>query len=561
MGLTVIAKRIEALRSEFTRLGIDGYYIPKVDMFMGEYIRPCDERLEWISGFTGSAGFAIITHDQAALFVDGRYTVQAKSQCPEFEIVHIGNQTVEDWLDGAKLGADASTITQSHYERLREKIDLQFTENPIDLLWNDRPLPQKYEVTQLPLDLAGQSTEQKTDAHVQTLLNLGISAFITNNPESIAWLLNIRGGEIAMLPAPHVFGVIEASGQINIFGMDAPKFDISAQFFKHEDFKPFLAHFNGSIGSNKNALPAELWNLVKDPIAINDPIIAAKARKNDAEVKASQNAHITDAVAMCRFLHWLDEQDHTSLDEITVRDRLDDFRKQDQSYSCPSFDTISGFNQNGAIVHYRVDQDSNLPFTKDGLLLLDSGGHYQGATTDITRTIAIGDGIDAARTPFTAVLEGLANISQAQFPKGYAGRDIDALARFPLWSQKLDYGHGTGHGVGASLSVHEGPASISKRGEVPLEAGMILSLEPGFYAEGEFGIRLENLAVVRESNRFLHFETLTFVPFDKRLMKTEELCSNTQIWLNQYHNDVWKQIAKHLDEPVKSWLRQNTAPI
>ncbi len=557
----VITDRIEALRGEFNRLGVDGYYIPKVDMFMGEYIRPCDERLKWVSGFTGSAGFAVITHNRAALFVDGRYTVQAKAECPDFEIILIPDNSVANWLNGEKIGADASIITQSNYERLCENIDIHFTENPIDILWSDRPLPQNYEVKQLAPELAGATTSQKLESVVKELLTLDLTAFVTNNPESIAWLLNIRGGEIPTLPAPHAFGVFEASGKISVFGMKAPNFDLSAQFYEFSDLLPFLSKFDGAIGANKESLPVEFWRAMTTAVATKDPIIAAKARKNFAEIKASQNAHIADAVAMCRFLHWLDEQDTSNLDEIKVRDRLEDFRRQNDAYSCASFDTISGFNENGAIVHYRVDKKSNLQFTKDGVLLLDSGGHYPGATTDITRTIAIGEGIDDTRIPFTAVLEGLASISQARFPKGYAGRDIDALARFPLWAQNRDYGHGTGHGVGASLSVHEGPASISKRGEVPIEEGMILSLEPGFYVEGKFGIRLENLAVVREDNNFLHFETLTFVPFDRRMISHENLSPNPKEWLNTYHHEVWERLAQSLDGTTKSWLRQNTAPL
>ena len=557
----MIAGRIAALRAEFDALGVDAYYIPKVDMFMGEYIRACDERLEWISGFTGSAGFAVITRDRAALFVDGRYTTQARTECPDFEIVLIPDNNLEDWLSGEAVGADATTMTQADFEKMSERLKIKFTYNPIDRLWADRPAPAPFEIRQLAPELAGQTTQEKIEGVVKELIKKGVEAFVTTNPESIAWLLNIRGGENDMVPAPHVCGTVNTIGEVTVFGMDKPEFDLPAKFEPLDVIKEKLNQFNGTIAVSKNALPVALFDMIKNPKAITDPIIAAKARKNSAEIKATQNAHETDAVAMCRFLHWLDDQDATTLNEIKIRDRLEDFRAEGQSYAGPSFDTISGFNQNGAIIHYRVSEKSNLKFTKHGLLLLDSGGQYPGATTDITRTIAIGDGIDVARAPYTAVLSGLANISQARFPKGYAGRDIDAFARSALWDQRLDYGHGTGHGVGAGLSVHEGPAGISKRSEVPLEAGMILSLEPGYYLEGQFGIRLENLAVVNERDDFMNFDTLTFVPFDRRLIDHNQLDSRAQYWLNGYHANVFNLISQHLDEPTKAWLEQNTLPL
>ena len=537
----MIRDRLEALRQSLPDLGVDGVCIPKSDMFMGEYVRACDERLAWISGFTGSAGFAVITQKRAAIFVDSRYRLQAKIQCPDFEVIHWPEQNVRDVFGDEVIGYDPKLLTQEAFEKLT---NFKLISNPIDAIWQDRPQPKRAKLRELPLALAGATPQDKIDQLTQGLRALELDAFVSNSPEGAAWLLNLRGGEIPTVPAPHVVTVIHTSGALEFYS--------DGTFDGLEVLPLAQMQLPEKTGADPQYISAEIYASIKNPHPMKDPIIAAKACKNGAEIKASQNAHLRDAVAWVKFWQWLEAQDPLALDELQVIDMIWKFREAEGA-KVSSFETIAGFNANGAIVHYRADRKSNLPLG-NGILLLDSGAHYEGATTDITRTLAIGKGLDVAKTAFTLVLNGLAEISSARFPKGKAGRDIDAFARASLWQEGLDYGHGTGHGVGAELSVHEGPQGISSRNSVALDAGMIVSLEPGFYKEGEYGIRLENLAYLIENNGFMSFEPLTFVPFDTSLIDPSHLNSKTQIWLNAYHQACFKRLSPLLSAKEIAFL-------
>ncbi len=558
-----IQTRIDDLRKSFAPNNIDGFYIPKVDEFMGEYIRPCDERLAWISGFTGSAGFALITQNKACLFADGRYTIQAARQAPGFEIINWPQNDLPDFVKDERIGFDPLLIPIRQAQKWQEHLGEQFTpcQNLIDLIWQTRPAPPAYTLRILDETLAGESAKSKIKRLSAELSETGVDAFLSNNPESLAWLLNIRGGTIPMVPAPQGYFILHKSGDLDVFVDVHPNFETAAKFQPLAALENTIQNFNGIMGYNAALLPFGRLAALQNPKAITDPVIKAKAQKNKAEIKASHRAHDLDGRAMIRFLAWLDAQDPTTLDEIKCAEKLLECRQSVPEFKISSFDTISAWGANAANPHYHATHENCAKFEENGVYLVDSGGHYPGATTDITRTIAIGKGIEAAKTPFTQVLNGLASISSCRFPKGSAGRDIDVLARASLWHGKRNFNHGTGHGVGAELSVHEGPASISPRGEVPLEKGMILSLEPGFYQQGEFGIRLENLGLVFGGEEFYEFETLSFVPLDLLLIDPEIITPQARIWLNEYHQ---KTYAKHIDfigEFEKNWLKIATAAI
>ncbi len=528
---------------------------------MGEYVRPGDERLAWISGFTGSAGYAVISRNEAQLYVDSRYTLQAAQECPEFEIVEWPETNFWEKLANQNIGFDPTLVTIKEYEnwqyhaaQSQNKL-IPVSYNLIDQIWNDRPKSKGSKIRSLPQSVSGRSSASKISQLIEKLTISKAHAYLSANPTEIAWLLNIRGGELEKVPAPHVCALFETNGQVSIFGDVQFDHDLKINFLSFADGYAHLRALNDTVAIDPQKTPYVFQQITQNLIEIENPVALEIAKKNPSEIAASVSAHIQDACAVVEFWHWLENQEQNRLDELTIIDRLWSFRKK-RGAKAPSFDTIAGFNKNGAIVHYVADHKSNLQFTTNGILLLDSGAHYEGATTDITRTFAIQGGLKEAHLPFTAVLNGLAQISQARFPKGLAGRDIDALAREPLWQKGWDYGHGTGHGVGAELSVHEGPQSISKRSNTSLEDSMILSLEPGYYQENAFGIRLENLVVVKENQKFMKFSALTFVPFDTRLIDKKSLRPQTKSWLNDYHKNCYEQLASHLEDDVRKFFKK-----
>jgi len=587
--------RIERLRAVIVQLGVDAVLVPRADEHQGEYVPASAERLKWLTGFSGSAGYAAILRNNAALFVDGRYTVQARAQVDPgtFEILQVPQARMSDWLahklkQGAVVGLDPRLHTVSEVERLADaladrKIKLKpLSRNPVDRIWGaDRPAPPAGQIRPHPLNYAGQAAEEKIAALQQKLKTESQDAVVLTLPDSIAWLFNIRGSDVAHNPVPLAFAIVPAQGKPELF---IARKQLDAEAKAHLAFAKVSDP--GTLGDRLARLKASRKRVRLDPDTASwwvarqlggprriqrgqDPCILPKACKNPVEIDGARAAHLRDGAAVARFLAWLDrEAPDGRLDEITVARKLEEFRSETQALKDISFDTISGSGPNGAIVHYRVTEASNRKLKAGELYLVDSGGQYLDGTTDITRTIAIGRPTAEMCERFTLVLKGHIAIAVARFPKGTRGIDLDGFARRALWERGLDFDHGTGHGVGSYLSVHEGPQSISRRGMAALEPGMIVSNEPGYYKEGAYGIRLENLVLVTEAQKvpggdreMMGFETLTLVPFDRRLVKVDLLAPAEVEWLDRYHARVRALIGPQLGPEDRAWLETATAPI
>ncbi|MEO0619780.1 MAG: aminopeptidase P family protein [Pseudomonadota bacterium] len=590
------AARVAALRNELSRRGLDGFLVPRADAHQGEYVAAADERLRWLTGFSGSAGYAAILQQSAGLFVDGRYTLQARGQCDGavFSSLSIPGDSLGGWLtsqlsNGATVGYDAMLHTRGEIETLRRKLAAvgmtlkPVANNPVDTVWDDRPAPPRAPIVVHDLALAGTSAEQKI-ADMQTALAAAHQdAMILTLPDSIAWLLNIRGSDIAHTPVTLAFAIVHADRKPELF-VHADKIDATArahlepfvELLGEDDLQGALATLTGQrVRIDPKTAPDWFFSqLEASDASINeghDLVLHAKARKSDSEIAGSRAAHLRDGVAMARFLAWLAAAaPKGNVTEISAARQLEAFRAEGGLLRDLSFDTISGAGPNGAIVHYRVTEATDSSLEPGSLYLIDSGGQYRDGTTDITRTVAIGTPDDEMRRCYTHVLKGHIALAQARFPKGTRGVDLDPLARQPLWSAGLDYDHGTGHGIGSYLSVHEGPTSISKRGMVALAPGMMLSNEPGYYREGAFGIRLENLVLVTPpapisggDREMMAFETLSFTPFDRTLIDVALLDDRERAWLNTYHADVLAKIGPELsDHPdVRAWLEAATVPL
>ncbi|MCR9156144.1 MAG: aminopeptidase P family protein [Rhodobacteraceae bacterium] len=577
--------RLAALRSEMVSAGVDGFIIPRADAHQGEYVAERDSRLAWLTGFTGSAGFCVALQDKAGVFIDGRYRVQVRAQVADvFTPVHWPEVTLGDWLtehvapDGI-VGFDPWLHTVAQIRELEagaSGVTLQRTENLVDRIWEDQPDPPARHAFAQPVDLAGNPHSAKI-ARLAATLGPARSAVLTL-PDSVCWLLNIRGDDLPRTPFALGFALLHADERVTLF-MNPEKL---AHLGDHlgpnvyvapvEDFLPSLAKLEGPVRIDPASCPVIVADTLREAgtkmIEAQDPCALPKACKSPAELDGACAAHLRDGAAMARFLYWLDQQPVASLTEIDVVTRLEGERAATNALRDISFDTICGAGPNGAIVHYRVTEKTNRR-VEQGLLLVDSGGQYVDGTTDITRTIAIGTVGQEERRAFTLVLKGMIAISRLRWPKGLAGRDMDALARVALWEHGMDYGHGTGHGVGSYLSVHEGPQRLARTGTVPFMPGMILSNEPGFYKEGAFGIRIENLIVVEEAPalpgqtvpEMYRFETLTHVPIDSRLIDTGLLTETERNWLNAYHAEVLARIGPLVEGDVSIWLTQACAPI
>ncbi len=588
--------RLAALRAEIAAEGLHGVLVPRADMHMGEYVAPRDDRLQWLTGFTGSAGFCAVLQDVAGVFIDGRYRVQIKDQVAleAFTPVHWPETSLGDWLiehapETAIIGFDPWLHSQREIEKLKAAlassgITLQPCENLIDRIWADQPSPPQGAVRVQPESLAGYSAEQKRSKLARDLRKAGHKAAVLTLPDSISWLLNLRGADIPRNPVVHALAILHDTGAVDLFIdpvklSDGVRSHLGSDLDLHapEAFLDALSSAEGPLRVDPDSAPVAVFDALADrAVKGPDPCILPKAVKTPAEVNATREAHLRDGAAMVRFLAWLDQErtallagTGAALTEIDVVTALEGFRRATNHLEDISFETIAGTGPHGAIVHYRVTTDTNRAVEKDDLLLVDSGGQYVDGTTDITRTIAMGEPSLEAQQAFTRVLQGMIAISRARWPKGLAGRDLDPLARAPLWMAGQDYDHGTGHGVGVFLSVHEGPQRISRAGDVTLQAGMILSNEPGYYREGAFGIRLENLVVVRDATplkgaddrAMLMFETLTWAPIDRRLILVERLSADERHWLNSYHQDVAVRLGPWLDGETRGWLAKATAPL
>ena len=581
--------RLAALRAALATEGLAGFIVPRADAHQGEYVAARDERLQWLTGFTGSAGFCIVLPEMAGVFIDGRYRTQVKAQVDLAQFIPVPWPEVKpgDWLRthlaAGEIGFDPWLHTAEEIARLRTalqggSVTLRATKNMVDGIWPDQPAPPQGRAFAHPDDLAGETSTAKRDRLAAGLRDKGERAAVITLPDSLCWLLNLRGSDVPRNPVLHGFAILHDDGRVTLFA-EAAKFDDAtrAALGPHVTlrppaaFVPALHTLSGPVRVDRATAPLAVSRELEEAgVAVSwgdDPCRLPKARKNTAEIAGMREAHLRDGAAMVEFLAWLDRQPMGTLSEIAVVSALEGFRRATNALHDISFDTICGSGPNGAIMHYRVTRETDRQLQPDELLLVDSGAQYLDGTTDITRTIAIGDPGDEARACHTRVLQGLIAISRVRWPKGLAGRDLDPLARFALWVEGQDFDHGTGHGVGAFLSVHEGPQRLSRISEVPLEPGMILSNEPGYYREGAFGIRLENLIVVGEAaplgdNRAqLSFETLTFVPFDRRLIRAEVLSPAERNWLNAYHAEVLARIGPRLGDAARGWLESACATL
>ncbi|MGR3485184.1 MAG: aminopeptidase P family protein [Paracoccaceae bacterium] len=571
--------RLALLRAAMDAEGVDAYLVPRADRFRGEYVAPADDRLAWLTGFTGSAGMALATARAAAILVDGRYTIQVADQVdPVFAPLPLPATDPGDWLaahlpEGGVAGYDPWLHSVEEVGKLSAKVALRAVPNLIDRVWADRPAPPDAPFRLHPDALAGRTGAEKRAAVAADLGADG--AYVCTLPEDVAWLLNLRGSDVPRNPVPHAMAVLHADGSVDLFCAPgkAEGLALGAGVAVHPEgaLTDHLSRLTGRVRIHAPTCPQAVANALTGAqvVAGANPIALPKARKNEAELSGMRDAHLRDAVAMARFLHWLDTADGP-LTEIAVVRRLEAFRAMSNRLADLSFDTIAGAGAHGAIVHYRVTEATDAPVRDGELLLVDSGGQYDDGTTDITRTVARGAPGAQERAAFTQVLSGLIAMSRLRWPAGLAGRDIDAVARRPLWMAGRDYDHGTGHGVGAALCVHEGPAGLHRRAAVPLEPGMILSVEPGHYVAGRFGIRIENLVAVTraepvpggdDDREMLAFETLTWAPIDRRLIDAEALGPRARDWLDAYHAQVLARVGPLVEAPVADWLAAACAPL
>lgn len=584
------AARLTALRAVIQAKGLDGFLVPRADLHQGEYVAPRDERLAWLTGFSGSAGFCAAMLDRAGVFIDGRYRVAVRSQVDlaVFSPVPWPETQLGDWLkqalpEGGRVGFDPWLHTKGEIGKLETALDesgvvLVETDNLVDRIWTDQPGPPLGKIDPYPGELAGRSEGDKRRWLAGVLRDAGERACVLTLPDSIAWLLNIRGRDLERIPVVLACAIVFDNGQVTVFtdpakASDLPPID-GISFAPMNGFATDLTALEDPVRVDPATAPLAVTRILEragiEISAADDPCILEKACKTPAELDGARAAHARDAVAMVNFLAWLDlEASKAGLSEIDVVTALEGFRRETNALRDISFETISGAGPNGAIVHYRVTHATNRAINPGELLLVDSGGQYLDGTTDITRTIAVGPPPNDAVEAFTRVLQGMIAISRARWPVGLTGRDLDALARVHLWMAGQDYDHGTGHGVGAYLSVHEGPQRISRTAEVPLRPGMILSNEPGYYREGAFGIRIENLVVVQEAGEIeggdardmLSFETLTHVPIDRRLILADRLSTGERDWIDAYHAEVLAKVGPRVEGAAKNWLKRATAPL
>jgi Xaa-Pro aminopeptidase len=588
--------RLAALRAELKRRGLDGFIVPRADRYQNEYVPPCAERLGWLTGFTGSAGLAIVLADRAVLFVDGRYTVQARDEvdAAAFAIEHLVEHPPTAWIEenlpaGAKLGYSPWLHTVDGAERLSKACEtaggslVAVADNPIDACWQDRPPPPLGPVVLHDLRYAGEDATAKLARVRADIHKLKADVLVVSDPQAVCWLFNIRGSDVPHTPVTLAFALVPKEGRPSLYidgrklGNDVRRrLEELAQIRGPENFEGDLAALgkaHSAVRLDPAACPEAIARLVTEAggkvIRGSDPIAPMKAVKNAAEIAGARAAQLRDGVAVTRFLAWFDrEAPHGKLSEIEAVEALESFRRDTGVLKDVSFPTIAGSGPNGAIVHYRVTRASNRRINAGELFLVDSGGQYEDGTTDITRTVAVGAPSTEMRERFTRVLKGHIAIARARFPDGTTGAQLDTLARQYLWAVGLDFDHGTGHGVGSYLSVHEGPARISKLGTAPLRRGMILSNEPGYYRTGAYGIRIENLLLVvaappgaGAAKDLNAFETLTLAPIDRRLVEPALLTNYEGRWLDDYHARVAAALGPLVDADTRAWLAVATRPL
>jgi Xaa-Pro aminopeptidase len=583
------------LRKELTAMGLDGFYVPHDDEYQNEYLPDANERLAWVSGFTGSFGNAFVFTDKAVIFADGRYTIQAADQtAPElWERQGIPSPGAFGWLakqklSGKTVGYDPRLISPNEVTELKAAAAksgatlVAVEENPIDKAWEGRPPQPTAPVDPYNVKYAGKAHDEKRAEIGEALAEAGVDAAVLTSPASIAWAFNIRGGDVFCTPLPLGRAILFKDGTADLF-LDEVK--VSPKLRKHlgntvtlrplSEVERGLGELAGkTVSLDPDVASSWFFDTVEAAggkiVRQRDPVALPRACKNEAEIKGTTAAHIRDGVALTRFLHWLDtEAQSGDVTEIDATIKLESLRDDVDGLKDLSFPSISGAVEHGALPHYRVSEASDRKLVRGSLFLIDSGGQYPDGTTDVTRTVPIGEPTDQMRRHYTLVLKGHIALATVRFPPGTTGTHLDILARHALWQAGLDYQHGTGHGVGVYLGVHEGPHRIAKPwNAVPLAPGMIVSNEPGYYREGEYGIRIENLQYVTPAAPIeggeidmLGFECLTMAPLARDLIDVKMLSKDERKYVNDYHRSVWKALSRKLPDDVKAWLKAATARI
>lgn len=587
--------RLKALRAQLVRQKLDGFVVPLTDEHMSEYVGAYAQRLAWLTGFQGSAGSAVVLPEEAAIFVDGRYTLQVREQVDgaHWQYESVPQTSIAAWLkdhaiEGARIGYDSWLHTRAWVKQATEALAQKGAElvavdtNPVDAVWPDRPAPSDAKLVVHEDRYAGKNAAEKRADIADWLVSKKADAAVLSALDSIAWAFNIRGKDVERTPVALAYAIVHADATADIYvapeKMDeavAKHLGNAVRIHDRAAFADALADLQGkTVVADPERAVAAIFEALDaggaQILSLRDPAVLPKAIKNDTEIAGHKAAQERDGAALSRFLHWIAvEAPKGGLTELSASDRLEAFRKDTGLLEDLSFDTISGAGPNGAVVHYRVEEKTNRPIEAGSFYLVDSGGQYRDGTTDVTRTIAIGSPSEEMKQRFTLVLKGHIALARAVFPLGTRGGQLDVLARQYLWAQGLDYAHGTGHGVGSFLSVHEGPQRIATfgGGDEPLVAGMILSNEPGYYKTGEYGIRIENLVLVEEraisggEKPMLGFETLTFAPIDRNAIATDLLDAGERAWVDAYHAQVLAVVGPQLEGEALAWLQSACAPL
>ncbi|HEX2764708.1 MAG TPA: aminopeptidase P family protein [Allosphingosinicella sp.] len=591
--------RLHALREQLKRDRLDGFVVPLTDEHMSEYVGSYAQRLAWLTGFQGSAGSAVVLPEEAAIFVDGRYTLQVRDQVDgkHWSYQSVPETSIADWLkvhapDGGRIGYDPWLHTKEWVTRAKEALAEKGAElvavkrNPIDAVWSDKPEPSRARLVAHPDEYTGKSSAAKRQEMGDWLREQKADAAVLSALDSIAWTFNVRGQDVEHTPVALSFALVNEDGTADLFVAsekigDDVRLHLGNGVRIHErhEFEPHLRSLAGkTVVADPERAVAAIFEALEQAgarvVQKRDPAVLPKALKNGAEIRGHRAAQARDGAALSRFLHWLSvEAPKGNVDELGAVEKLHQLRQACGDLRDTSFDTISGAGPNGAIVHYRVTEETNRRIEMNSIFLVDSGGQYPDGTTDVTRTVAIGEPTAEMRDRFTRVLKGHIAVARAVFPDGTRGSQLDTLARQFLWQAGLDYAHGTGHGVGAYLAVHEGPQRIAPvgsgqaGGDEPLRAGMFLSNEPGYYKTGEYGIRVENLVLVEEreiagaEKKMLGFETLTYAPIDRTLIETSLLSSEEREWMDAYHARVLEIVGPQLEGEAKAWLEAQCGPL
>ena len=587
--------RLKALREQLVRERLDGFVVPLTDEHMSEYVGEYAQRLAWLTGFQGSAGSAVVLPEEAAIFVDGRYTLQVREQvdAAHWQFESVPQTSVAAWLgihapQGGRIGYDPWLHTRAWVKAASEALAERGAElvavetNPVDAVWPDRPAPSDARLVVHEDRYAGQSAAEKRQAMADWLAAKKADAVVLSALDSIAWTFNIRGKDVSRTPVALAYAIVHADATADLF-VAPEKIDEAVvqhlgnavRVHSRADFAEALRDMAGkTVAADPERAVAAIFEAMDAGgatiLPVRDPAVLPKAIKNPVEIAGHKAAQARDGAALSRFLHWIAvDTPKGGVDELSAAARLEAFRKETGLLEDLSFDTISGAGPNGAVVHYRVEEKTNRPIEPGSFYLVDSGGQYRDGTTDVTRTIAIGTPSEEMKRRFTLVLKGHIALARAQFPIGTRGSQLDVLARQFLWAEGLDYAHGTGHGVGSFLSVHEGPQRIATAGgnDEPLQPGMILSNEPGYYKTGEYGIRIENLVLVEPRDvpgaerEMLGFETLTFAPIDRNAIAIDILTAEERAWVDAYHAKVVGIVGPQLDGDALLWLEQACAPL